>query len=449
MVRRKSSKSLSVAFVSLGCAKNMVDSERMLALLGQAGYIVGAPQDQAELIVINTCGFLADACRESYEIIREALALKQIGPCRRVVVTGCLPSRLGPRLLEDLPGIDALVGVNNRQDLLRAITADSKSGPRILLGRKAQTPSRDTPRVRITPTSYAYLRISEGCSQHCSFCTIPAIRGPFRSKPARTILSEARELLADGAAELNIIGQDTTSYGRDLSAGTGLAALLARLDELPGLSWLRVLYAYPASLSNDTIKAMADLPHLLHYLDLPLQHICDPILRRMGRRFSRARTEKLIDRLFKAMPDLALRSTIIVGFPGETDAQFAELLDFIRRLRFHALGVFTFSPEPGTPAADFTHQVPEQIKQQRIQALMQLQQQIVAQRNLALLGQKINVLIDRSISSRRYQGRYYAQAPEVDSLCLIQTRRSLSPGQIIPAIVTSFQEYDLRVKPAD
>ncbi len=448
MPSRTPAKPLSVAFVSLGCAKNLVDSERMLALLGQAGCVVGADQDQAQVIVINTCGFLADACRESYEVIREALARKQSGPCRRVVVTGCLPSRLGRRLLDDLPGIDALVGVNNRRDLLRAITADPESNPKVLLSTKPKTPSRDTPRLHITPISYAYLRISEGCSQHCSFCTIPAIRGPFRSKSPRTILSEARELLTDGTAELNIIGQDTTSYGRDLPGSTGLPRLLGRLDKLPGLNWLRILYAYPSSLTNETIKAIADLPHLVHYLDLPLQHICDPILRRMGRRFSRARTEGLIERLFKAMPGLALRTTIIVGFPGETDAQFDQLLDFVRRVRFHALGAFTFSPEPGTAAADFPHQLPGHVKQQRLQALMQLQQQIVAQRNTALLGERIDVLIDRQISSRRFEGRYYAQAPEVDSLCRIWTRRSLAARQIIPAIVTGFDGYDLKVKAA-
>ncbi len=435
MVRRTTIKPLSVAFVSLGCAKNLVDSERMLALLGQAGHIIGADHDQADVIVINTCGFLADACQESYEVVHEALARKQAGPCRKVVVAGCLPSRLGRKLLEDLPGIDALVGVNNRQDLLQAITAEAQSRAKILLGRKAKPPKQDTPRVRITPGSYAYLRISEGCSQHCSFCTIPAIRGPFRSKSARAILAEARELITDGSAELNIIGQDTTSYGCDLPGSTGLANMLAQLDKLPSLNWLRILYAYPSSLTNDIIKAMADKSHVLHYLDMPLQHISEPILRGMGRRFSRARTEKLIDRLFKAMPDLALRTTIIVGFPGETDDHFNELLGFVRQVRFHALGAFAFSPEPGTPAADFPHQVPEHIKQQRLQTLMQLQQEIVAQRNTALLGEKIDVLIDGQISPRRFEGRYYAQAPEVDSLCIVQSHRSLGVGRITPAAV--------------
>ena len=448
MAPKTAIKPLSVAFVSLGCAKNLVDSERMLALLGQAGHILGAEHDQADVIVINTCGFLADACQESYEVIQEALARKQSGPCRQVVVAGCLPSRLGQKLLDDLPGIDALVGVNNRHDLLQAIAVDSKSRPKLFLTRKTKPPKQDTPRVRITPSSYAYLRIAEGCNQHCSFCTIPAIRGPFRSKKPRTILAEAKELIADGSAELNIIAQDTTSFGRDLPSPTNLASLLSQLDKLPNLNWLRILYAYPSSLTNDTIKTMANSAHVLHYLDMPLQHISEPILRRMSRRFSRARTEKLIDRLFTAMPDLALRTTIIVGFPGETDAHFDELLQFVRRVRFHALGAFMFSPEPGTPAADFPHQVPELVKQQRLQALMQLQQEIVAQRNTALLGQEIDVLIDSQISPRRYQGRYYAQAPEVDSLCIVHSHRSLSVGQIISATVISFDAYDLKVKPA-
>ena len=442
-------KPVSVAFVSLGCAKNLVDSERMLACLGEAGYLIGAEQDQAEVIVINTCGFVTEACQESYDVIGEALARKESGSCRRVIVTGCLPSRLGRRLLEDFPGIDALIGVNNREDLVGAISGDAGSGPRVLLGRKTKTPSRDTPRVRITASSYAYLRISEGCNQHCSFCTIPSIRGPFRSKSPRAIVSEARELLADGAVELDIIGQDTSSYGRDLSGSVGLGELLGMLDKLGGLSWLRVLYAYPLSLSKDTIKAMGELPHVLHYLDLPLQHISDPILRRMGRRFGRARSEKLIERLFKAMPDLALRTTMIVGFPGETDAQFAELLEFVGEVGFAALGAFAFSAEPGTAAADFPDQVPEAVKRQRVQALMQLQQQIVARRNRGMVGKTIKVLIDSQVSSRRFEGRYYGQAPEVDSVCRVQTGRSFVAGEIIFAVVSDFDGYDLIVKPAD
>ena len=360
MGRKTHGKQLSVAFVSLGCAKNLVDSERMLAAIGQAGHIVAAPQERAQVIVVNTCGFIAEACQESYEVIRQVLAQKQTGPCRRVVVAGCLPQRYGRRLLEDLPGIDALLGPNSsRADLLRAIVGDSRTAPKVSLARRIIRLPKDTPRVRLTPAAYAYLRISEGCSQHCSFCTIPAIRGPYRSKSVRTILSEAKELLADGVIELNIIGQDTSSYGHDLPGTGGLADLLRKLDKLPGLSWLRVLYAYPSSFNNDIIEAMAEADHIVHYLDLPLQHINDRILRRMGRRFSRARTERLLEQLFKSMPDLALRTTMIVGFPGETDSEFTELLDFVSQVRFQALGAFVFSPEPGTTATAFPKQIPE------------------------------------------------------------------------------------------
>ena len=284
---------------------------------------------------------------------------------------------------------------------------------------------------------------------HLFFCTIPAIRGPYRSKSPRTIISEAKELLADGAVELNIIGQDTTSYSRDLPAVGGLADLLRKLDKLSHLSWLRVLYAHPSSLNNDMIKAISDSAHVVHYLDLPLQHINDRILRQMARPFSRARTELLIERLFKAMPDLALRTTMIVGFPGETDSQFQELLDFIRQVRFYALGAFVFSPEPGTPAADFPRQIPENLKRQRLEVLMQLQQQIVAERNNSLIGKRIDVLLERRPTRGRAQGRYYAQAPEVDSVCHIHNHRSFTPGQIIATIVTGYDGYDLQVKPAD
>ena len=449
MAAQTSVKPLSIAFVSLGCAKNLVDSERMLAQLGQDGHIIGAPEDEAEVIVINTCGFLEEACQEAYEVIGQALARKQAGPCRHVVVTGCLASRFGRQLLEEFPDVDALVGVNNRNDLPGIVSTLGQGKPRALLSGKAKTPQRDTPRARITPASYAYLRISEGCSQNCSFCTIPAIRGVFRSKSPRTILTEARELLADGVAELDIIGQDTSSYGSDLPDSGGLANLLTKLDALDGLGWLRVLYAYPSSISNETIMAMADLEHVLSYLDLPLQHINDRILRRMGRRFSRSRTERLIEKLFSAMPELALRTTMIVGFPGESDAEFAELMDFVGRVRFHALGAFAFSPEAGTAAANFPDQIPQQVKEKRLEALMQLQQHIVIERNGRLIGRKIDVLIDSAVDSENFEGRYYAQAPEVDAIYSMRSNRPLLPGQIISAKVIGSRGYDLTVKPVD
>jgi ribosomal protein S12 methylthiotransferase len=418
----------------------------MLAWIGQAGHIVGTEQEQADVIIINTCGFIADACRESYEAISQALAQKQAGPCRTVIVAGCLSQRMGRELLKVFPGIDAMLGPNSSEaELLKATSGEGG----ILLGRQRKRPRRDTPRVRITPMAYAYLRISEGCSQHCSFCTIPAIRGSYRSKTARTIIYEAKELLANGAAELNIIGQDTSSYGRDYPDSSGLGGLLQRLDRLAGLGWLRVLYAYPSSLDNDTIKAMAQAKHVVHYLDMPLQHVSDRILRRMGRRFSRAKTERLIERLFKAVPDLALRTTMIVGFPGETDSEFQELLDFVAQVRFHALGAFVFSPEPGTPAGDFAEQLPEDTKQQRLEAIMRIQQQIVAKRNRSLIGQHIEVLVERVLSNGYAEGRYYGQAPEVDGICRIERIQPITVGRIIPAVICGYDGYDLLVKPDD
>ena len=379
-------------------------------------------------------------------MISQALAQKQAGPCRRVVVAGCLSQRLGRKLLNDFPGIDALLGPNSSEaEILKGISGEG----RMLLGRQRKRPRRDTPRVRITPTAYAYLRISEGCSQHCSFCTIPAIRGPYRSKTAKTILCEAEELLANGAVELNIIGQDTSSYGRDCPDSNGLGGLLRQLDRLAGLSWLRVLYAYPSSLDNDMIRAMAEAKHVAHYLDMPLQHISNRILRRMGRRFNRAKTECLIERLFKAVPDLALRTTMIVGFPGETDSDFQELLEFVAQVRFHALGAFVFSPEPGTPAADFAGQIPKDIKQQRLEALMGAQQQIVVKRNKSLIGKHVDVLVERALSNGHVEGRYYGQAPEVDGICRIESAQPIKEGGIIPAVICGYDGYDLLVKPDD
>ncbi len=460
--------SLKVALISLGCPKNLVDSERMLAILAEAGCVVAAPMDEADVIVVNTCGFLSSARRESLEFIDEAIACKRRGPARRVVVAGCLVNRDAERLYELRPEIDAIVGVDNRHEILSAVvgkrrvskvdTHPAGRGSLLFNPKSAIRNLSDAGRFRLTPPHTAYLRISKGCSQRCTFCTIPAIRGPFRSKPPETVIAEARELIADGCLELNVIAQDTTRYGADF-AGAGkdhgkpsvgfegqwnLARLLRELDKLDGVRWIRLMYAYPDRITDELIDCIGECERVVPYLDVPLQHVVGPILKRMGRGMARGRIEALLARLRERIPGLAIRTTFIVGFPGETDAQFGELLDFVRAFRFDALGVFAFSPEEGTPAAAMDDQAPEDVKAERVEAVMLAQQEIAFDANARRVGERLDVLVDGLDEHGMCVGRHPGQAPEIDGICYLTEPQPA--GKIVPAIVVDWDEYDLIVK---
>ena len=440
--RMGKAKALKVALVSLGCPKNLVDSEKMLADLAESGCVVGAAMDEADVIVVNTCGFISSARQESLAAIAEAVEQKRRGPAKRVVVAGCLVQREARGLYKLAPGIDAIIGVNSRRDVLAAVrgrTHVTKVAP------YAAGIYSDAGRFRLTPRHTAYLRISEGCSQKCSFCTIPAIRGPFRSKQPRDVLAEARELVADGAVELNIIGQDTTAYGTDFPRGPDLASLLRKLDRLDGLEWIRLMYTYPKRFTGALIDALGDCGHVVPYVDLPLQHVSDRILRRMGRGMSRRSVEKLLARLRRRMKGLVLRTTFIVGFPGETDAEFQELLTFVRAFRFEAMGVFEFSAEAGTRAAAMTGQVPDDVKAERAKALMLAQRELAWAANRQMVGRQVTVLVDRTDAEGRCVGRYYGQAPDVDSVCYII--RACEVGKFVPVEVSGWDGYDLVVRP--
>jgi ribosomal protein S12 methylthiotransferase len=441
---------LQVALISLGCPKNLVDSEKILAHLAQAGCVVGAPQDQADVIIVNTCGFLSAAREESLGVIREALAAKQARGAR-VVVAGCLVNRDADKLYEIAPGIDAIVGVNDRDSILAAVTASRR------VSRLSEVPTAgtgatrkpvmasDAGRFRLTARHTAYLRISEGCSQRCTFCTIPSIRGPFRSKAPADVLAEARELAADGAIELNIIGQDTTTYGIDLPDGRpSLNTLLAQISEIPGPQWLRLMYAYPRRFTDELIDALARLPQVVKYVDLPLQHIADGVLKRMGRGVGRSPTEKLLHRLRDRVPGLVLRTTFIVGFPGETDEHFEELLAFVRDFKFDALGVFEYSPEEGTPASRLKGHVEPAVKARRAREIMLAQRKIAFAANRRKVGRTLRVLVDGSDAAGRCVGRYYGQAPEIDSVCILD--KPVPAGTMVDALVVGSAGYDLRVK---
>lgn len=439
---KKKPQPIRVCLVSLGCPKNLVDSEIMLGQLAQGGLVVGAPMDAADVIVVNTCGFLSAARDESLEVIREALGHKASRKGVRVIVAGCLASRDGQTLYEQAPGIDAVIGVNDRDRLLSAVLA---AGAVTALGPCPSTMESDSGRFRLTARHSTYLRISEGCSQKCTYCTIPDIRGPLRSKPPQAILAEARELIADGAVELNLIAQDTTSYGLDLGSPNSLASLLRSLDRLKDLCWLRLLYTYPRRFTDDLIDTLAAADHVLPYVDLPLQHISDDILRRMGRGVKRSQVEDLLTKLRSRVEGIVLRTTFIVGFPGETQQQFEELLQFVKDFRFGAMGVFEYSPEPGTPAAEMPDQIPPEVKAQRSEALMLAQQQIALEANAAMVGRPIEVLVDGADARGCCLGRYYGQAPDIDSICYLTEPHP--PGAFVTGKVIDCQGYDLIVEP--
>ncbi len=429
--------------VSLGCPKNLVDSEVLAGHLASAGAVVGAPMGEADVILINTCGFLQASREESLEVIAEAVDLKQAGRARRIVVAGCLVNRDGEALLHVVPGIDAVVSVNDRDAIVSAVTGE---GGAALISPPGPVGS-DLGRLRLTAGHTAYLRIAEGCDQKCTYCTIPSIRGPLRSKPLPAVLAEARDLIADGAVELNVIAQDTTTYGRDLRGedATNAAQLLAALDRLEGVGWIRLLYAYPNSFSDELIAVMAESDHILPYVDIPLQHINDTVLRRMGRQVTRRQIEGLLGKLRDAMGDIAIRTTFIVGFPGETDEQFVELLEFVKAIEFDAMGAFEYSPEPGTPAATMAQQVPDDVKAARAEQLMLAQQAIAFAANAAVVGQEVDVLVDGVDNSGTCIARHSGQAPEVDSVCLLT--EPVEAGTIVPATIIDWQDYDLIAKP--
>ena len=475
----------SVAFVSLGCAKNLVDSERMLGLLAEDGIAITPDASRADAIVINTCGFLEASKEESLREIRDAVAMKAAGQCRRVVVAGCLVQRHKTKLLADAPGIDRLVGVFDREHIVEAVRG--KANPRqdhghylgkyhdlsreavassellVASGGKAFPPlatsnqqlatrplpvfEDDRARLRLTPRHWAYLRIAEGCNQGCSFCTIPGIRGPMRSKPVGQILAEARELAADGAVELNLIGQDTTSYGDDIGDAGGLSGLLRTLDrQLTDVGWLRLMYAYPSCFTDEMIDTIGACNRVVKYIDMPLQHVNDRLLTVMKRRVTGHQIRVLLAKL-RQIPGMAIRTTLIAGSPGETDAEHAELVEFVKASRFEALGVFPYSAEPGTPMGRMGGQLPDDVKQARVEELMLAQQAIAFERAAATVGQTVRVMIDRPAgrdAEDGYVGRTTGQAPDIDAVVHVDGNGTdLHPGQFVDVKVTDYQAYDL------
>jgi ribosomal protein S12 methylthiotransferase len=437
------------AFVSLGCPKNLVDSERMLGKLAQDGYTLTADADGADVVVINTCGFIEPARQESLAVIREMLELKRQGRVGAVVVAGCLAERKKDDLLQEVPTVDHLVGVFGREEISTVVdrAIAQRHEQRSLFRPAPVRAQEDTARLRVTPRHYAYLKISEGCDRLCTFCAIPGMRGKHVTKPVEEVLREARELVDDGVRELILVAQDTTYYGMDLYGRVRLAELLRKLDRLDGLDWIRILYAYPIHFTDELIDTLASADKILPYLDMPLQHINDRMLRLMARRVTRSCTEELLARLRSATPGLALRTTFIVGFPGETEAEFEELLAFVRETRFERAGVFPYSFEPGTPATRLDGHLPEEVKQERRDRLMAAQQEVAFAWSQRQVGKEIEVLVDGPDPEvpNHCQARSYADAPDIDGLVRVKGK-GLHAGDLVRVKVTAADGYDLAAR---
>jgi ribosomal protein S12 methylthiotransferase len=444
------------AFVSLGCPKNLVDSERMLGKLAQDGYTLVPDAAGADVVVVNTCGFIEPARQESLGVIREMLELKKQGRVGAVVVAGCLAERKKDDLLQEVPDVDHIVGVFGREEIAAVVdrvTADPAAqttvrGEQRSLFRPAPVRAlEDTARLRITPRHYAYLKISEGCDRLCTFCAIPAMRGKHVTKPIEEVVREARELAGDGVRELILVAQDTTYYGMDLYGRVRLAELLRELDKVDGIEWIRVLYAYPINFTDELIDTFARAAKIIPYLDLPLQHINDRMLKRMQRRVDRAGTEELLGKLRTALPKLTLRTTFIVGFPGETDAEFEELVAFAQASRFERVGVFPYSFEPGTPATRLDGHVSEEVKQERRDRLMKAQQEVALDWCTRQVGKQVEVIVDGPDPefAGHVQARGHADAPDIDAMVRVKGK-GLQAGDIVNVKITAADGYDLAAR---
>jgi ribosomal protein S12 methylthiotransferase len=434
------------AFVSLGCPKNLVDSERMLGLLGADGYVIQPTPEGADFVIINTCGFIEPARQESLGVIREMVELKKQGQVKGIIVAGCLAERKKEALLEEVPEIDHLVGIFGREEITKVAErfVNRLSEQRTVFRPASVKLLDDGARLRITPRHYAYLKISEGCDRLCTFCAIPGMRGKHVTKPIETVIAEAQELARDGVRELNIVAQDTTYYGMDLYGKPRLAELLKELEQVDGLRWIRLLYCYPQWFTDELFEVLGTSNKVIPYLDMPLQHINDRMLRLMARRVTRAETEQLVARLRREIPGLVMRTTFIVGFPGETESEFQELCEFVQQAAFERVGVFEYSFEPGTPATRLDEHIPDETKSERRGRLMEAQQGVAFDWNRRQVGREIDVLIDAPAPDDQglWIGRGYCDAPEIDSVTYVRGRK-LRPGSFARVRIVGASGYDL------
>ena len=435
---------MKVLFISLGCDKNLVDSEFMLGKLTQHKFIVTDDETQADVIVVNTCCFIHDAKEESIQSILDMAQYRTSGSCKALIVCGCLAERYRDEILKEIPEVDAVLGTNSTEKICEAIE-------KVLLGDKYEVyepltniESHEAKRSVSTGGHYAHLKIAEGCSKHCTYCIIPSIRGDFRSVPMEEILSQARDLAEAGVKELILVAQETTLYGIDLYGKKSLHILLNELNKIPGIYWIRLMYCYPEEIYDELIEAIRDNEKVCHYIDMPIQHINSDILKRMGRKTNREMLEEKIAALRASIPDIAIRTTLICGFPGETSQQHEELMEFLNETEFDRLGAFTYSPEENTPAATFDNQVEESVKEDWQADVMELQEEIILDKNETMIGQEILVMIEGKVADENaYVGRSYRDAPDIDGLVFVNTEAELVSGDFVKVRITGAYEYDL------
>ena len=435
---------MRVLFISLGCDKNLTNSEEMLGLLTARGHEIVDDESQADAIVINTCCFIKDAKEESVETILEMAEQKKTGPCRALIVTGCMAQRYQKEIMEEVPEVDAVLGTSSYGDIVKALE-EAVSGNRFEEYNDINSlPETGNHRILTTGGHFGYLKIAEGCDKHCTYCIIPKLRGSFRSVPMEKLVAQAEDMAEQGVKELILVAQETTVYGKDLYGRKSLHILLKKLCEIRGIRWIRVLYCYPEEIYDELIETIRDEKKICHYLDMPIQHASDKILKRMGRRTTRQELTDIIGKLRKEIPDIVLRTTLITGFPGETQEDHEELMSFVDEMEFDRLGVFTYSPEEDTPAAIMTDQIPEELKEERRDELMELQQEISYDRGQDRIGQELLVMIEGKVADESaYIGRTYGDAPKVDGYIFVQTGELLMTGDFARVRVTGALEYDL------
>ena len=435
---------MKILFISLGCDKNLVDTEVMLGMLASRGYEMTNDEQEADIIVINTCCFIHDAKEESIQNILEMAEYKKNGSAKALIVTGCMAERYRQEILDEIPEVDEVLGTTAYDRILDAVDAALAGQHEVMTADLDALPLPETKRLVTTGGHFAYLKIAEGCDKHCTYCIIPKIRGNFRSVPMERLLKEAQDLAEQGVKELILVAQETTLYGKDLYGEKSLPKLLRELCKISGIRWIRILYCYPEEITDELIQVMKEEPKICHYLDLPIQHANDTILKRMGRRTSKQELIDIVQKLRKEIPDICLRTTLITGFPGETQEQHEEAMEFIDTLEFDRLGAFTYSPEEDTPAATFEDQIDEEVKEDRQADIMELQQEIAFDKAEDMIGREVLVMIEGKVADENaYVGRTYRDAPNVDGLIFINTDVELISGDFAKVKVTGALDYDL------
>ena len=435
---------MNILFISLGCDKNLVDSEVMLGLLDKKGYQIVDSEEDADIIVVNTCCFIHDAKEESIQTILEMAEYKKEGKLKALIVTGCLAQRYQQEIIDEIPEVDAVLGTTSYDHIVEAVEEALAGNGHVVLEDVDALPDVKEKRLVTTGGHYAYMKIAEGCDKHCTYCIIPKLRGNYRSVPMEKLLAEAKDLADQGVKELILVAQETTVYGKDLYGEKSLHKLLRELCKISGIQWIRILYCYPEEIYDELIQTIKEENKVCHYLDLPIQHASDAVLKRMGRRTSKAQLVEIIEKLRKEIPDISLRTTLITVFPGETQEQHEELKDFVDEMEFDRLGVFTYSPEEDTPAATMTEQIPEEVKEERQAELMELQQEIAFDLAEDMVGREVLVMIEGKVADENaYVGRTYKDAPNVDGLIFINTDEELMSGDFARVRVTGALEYDL------